>query len=397
MCPALEGCMWRNAVRAFIFLCLTWTAVWAQSTAQLSGTVRDQSGAVLPGVEVKATQTATELELPFLTNATGSYILPTLPVGPYKLEASLTGFRTFAQTGIVLQVDANPVINVALQVGQVAETVEVQADAALVETRNTGLGQVIDNVRVLELPLNARNVQQLITLSGNAVGGGATGTNRGYPGDVISVGGGLVNGLSYILDGGTHNDPYSGLNQPLPFPDALQEFKVETSSVPAQYGQHSAGAVNAITKSGTNEFHGDLFEFVRNRVFNARNAFAPERDGLKRNQFGGVLGGPIVKNKLFFFGGDEFTGGRSGPSNTIEFVPTAQMLAGDFTTIASPACNSGRQIALRAPFNNNRIDPTLFSPVAMNLMKKIAPSTDPCGQIQFARRNNLNEQIIVGK
>src|SRR6266516_740957 len=390
--------MWRKALCVFLFSCAAWTAVWAQSTAQLSGTVRDQSGAVLPGVEVKATQTATGLARSVVTDETGSYVLPNLPVGPYKLEATLPGFRTFAQTGIVLQVGSSPGMKIGLEVGQVTEAVEVQADAALVETRNTGVGQVIDNVRVLELPLNARNVQQLIALSGNAIGGGATGTNRQYPTDVISVGGGLTSGLTYVLDGGTHNDPYSGFNQPLPFPDALQEFKVETSSVPAQYGQHSAGAVNAVTKSGTNEFHGDLFEFVRNKVFNARNAFAPERDGLKRNQFGGVLGGPIIKNKLFFFGGDQFTRVRSAPATTIEFVPTAQMLAGDFTTIASAACNGGRPITLRAPlFVNNKIDPASFAKPALNLMKSITPSTDPCGQIQFPRRSNVDEQLIVGR
>src|SRR6266487_1093098 len=303
--PELEGCMWRKALRAFMFSCVTWTAVWGQSTAQVSGTVRDQSGAVLPGVEVTATQTATGLVRTVVTNETGSYVLPSLPVGPYRLEAGLPGFRSFAQTGIVLQVDANPVINISLQVGQVADTVEVQADAALVETRATGVGQVIDNVRVLELPLNGRQVTELIILSGAAVGGGTQGTNRTWPTDVISVGGGLNNGLTYLLDGGTHNDPYGNLNLPLPFPDALQEFKVETSAVPAQYGGHSGGAVNAVTKSGTNEYHGDLFEFVRNKVFNARNAFATERDGLKRNQFGGVLGGPVVRNKLFFFGGHQ--------------------------------------------------------------------------------------------
>src|SRR5207237_4775768 len=161
-----------------------------------------------------------------VTDETGSYVLSSLPVGPYRLEAALPGFKTYAQTGIVLEINANPTINAVLQVGQVADSIEVQADASLVETRNTGVGQVIDNVRVLELPLNARNVVQLIALSGNAVGGGATGTNRGYPADgnanVISVGGGLVNGLTFLLDGGTHNDPYNGLNQPLPFPDALQ-------------------------------------------------------------------------------------------------------------------------------------------------------------------------------
>ncbi len=128
--------------------------VWAQSTAQISGTVKDQSGAVLPGVQVTATQTATGLARSAVTDETGSYVLPNLPVGPYKLEAALPGFRTFAQTGIVLQVGSNPAINIGLAVGQVSETIEVQADAALVETRNTGVGQVIDNVRVLELPLD---------------------------------------------------------------------------------------------------------------------------------------------------------------------------------------------------------------------------------------------------
>ncbi len=242
-----------------------------------------------------------------LTNATGSYILPNLPVGPYKLEASLTGFRTFAQTGIVLQVDANPVINILLQVGQVAETVEVQADAALVETRNTGIGQVMDNVRVMELPLNARQVTELIIAAGASVGGGAQNTPRNYPTDIISVAGGSNDSLTFFLDGGIHNDPYGNQALPLPFPDAMQEFKVETSAVPAQYGYHAAGAVNVITKSGSNEFHGSLFEFVRNRIFNARNTFATERDGLKRNQFGGVIGGPVVQNKLFFFGGLQTT------------------------------------------------------------------------------------------
>src|SRR3989449_1374354 len=156
--------MWRNALLGFLFLSMTSTVVWAQSTAQVSGTVKDQSGAVLPGVEVTATQTATGLARNVVTNETGSYILPNLPIGPYRLEAALPGFRTFVQTGIVLQVGANPVVNVSLQVGQVSEQVEVQADAALVETRSTGVGQVIDNVRVLELPLNGRNLQELIIL-----------------------------------------------------------------------------------------------------------------------------------------------------------------------------------------------------------------------------------------
>lgn len=387
----------RRVLVVFLFVFLTSSAVWAQSTAQISGTIKDQTGALLPGVQVTATQTATGLARNALSDETGSYVLTNLPAGPYKLEAALTGFRTYAQTGIVLEVGGSPAINIALEVGQVSETLEVQANAALVETRATGIGQVIDNVRVVELPLNARNVQQLILVSGNAIGGGYFNTNRGYPVDVISVAGGLENGLTYLLDGASHNDPYSSFNFPLPFPDALQEFKVETSSVPAQYGQHSGGAVNAVTKSGTNDIHGTAFEFVRNRVFNARNAFATVRDGLKRNQFGGVLGGPIIKDKLFFFGGDQATIVRSDPGTIINFIPTPQMVTGDFTTIASPACNNGRQITLKAPFVNNRIDPSQFSPVAMNIVAKNPIVNDPCGRIQFSRKNNSTEQLIVGR
>ena len=138
--------------------------------------------------------------------------------------------------------------------------------------------------------------------------------SRNYPTIIIQVAGGMQAGLTYRLDGTNHNDAYNNLNLPLPFPDALQEFKVETSGLAAQYGFHSSGAVNAVTKAGTNEYHGDLFEFLRNGAANARNAFALTNDGLKRNQFGGTVGGPIIRNKLFFFAGEQRTAERSRPS-----------------------------------------------------------------------------------
>ncbi len=156
--------------------------VWAQATAQISGTAKDQSGAVLPGVEITATQTETGVARNTITNETGSYLLSNLPTGPYRLEAALPGFRTYIQTGIVLQVNANPVINVALEVGQVSEQVEVQANAALVETRSTAIGQVIENERILELPLNGRQVTDLIVAAGSAVQTGAASTVGGIPG-----------------------------------------------------------------------------------------------------------------------------------------------------------------------------------------------------------------------
>ena len=232
---------------------------WAQgATAQISGTVKDQSGAVLPGAEITATQTQTGATRMTLSNESGSYALPNLPVGPYKLEVMLPGFRTFVQSGIVLQVNSSPEINAVLNVGQVSETVEVQANAAMVETRSTGIGQVIENARILELPLVGRQVTDLIPLSGAALPLTTTDTTyRGvYPNTTsFSIAGGLLGGNTYTLDGGFHNDVYANYGLPLPFPDALQEFKVETSSLPAQYGFHSGGAVNAVTKSGTNDWH----------------------------------------------------------------------------------------------------------------------------------------------
>src|SRR6059036_2372450 len=240
---------------------LTSAVVWGQATAQISGTVRDASGAVLPGVEITATQTETGIARTTITNETGFYVLPSLPLGPYRLEAALAGFRTFVQTGIVLQVNSNPTVNVVLAVGQVSEQVEVQANAALVETRTVGVGQVVENQRILELPLNGRQATDLILLSGAAVTSDVSAPHRRMQGTVdINVAGGGTGTTLYILDGALHTDPYGDDNLPIPFPDALQEFKVETSAVSAQSGMYSGAWVNAVTKAGTNEFHGDLFE-----------------------------------------------------------------------------------------------------------------------------------------
>src|SRR5438552_8509422 len=157
----------------------------------------------------------------------------------------------------------------------------------------------------------------------------------------VSVAGGLNSGLNFTLDGAYHNNPHDNSYMSLPFPDALQEFKVETGATGAQNGVKSSGTVSLVTKSGTNEFHGNLFEFVRNGKFNARNAFATRRDTLKRNQFGGTIGGPIKKDRVFFFAGYQGTTIRQDPMDILGFVPTAAMLSGDFTALASPACNSG--------------------------------------------------------
>jgi hypothetical protein len=329
-------------MKILIGLLLVVSAGWAQSTAQISGTVKDPAGAVVAGAEVSAIQTGTGVKRTVMTDATGSYVLTNLAVGPYRLEASAPGFRTYVQTGILLQVADSPVINLALSVGQVSEQVQVEAAAAQVEARDAGVSQVMDSTRVVELPLNGRQVTDLIVLSGAATVSPTTSFVRNYPSVNISVAGGLHNGLTYLLDGSSHNDPINGLNLPLPFPDALLEFKLETSSLGAQFGQHSAGAVNAVTKSGTNELHGDLFEFFRNGDLNARNFFAVVPDQLKRNQFGGTLGGRIIKNKLFFFGSYQGTRIIGTVQPQFAFLPTEAMLQGNWSAIACrPATATG--------------------------------------------------------
>jgi carboxypeptidase family protein len=386
--------------RTLLSACLIWTlaagTAGAQAVAgsQVSGVVKDSSGAVLPGVEVTLTKTDTGVVRTAITGPDGAYLIPNLPVGPYELKVILQGFTTYVQEGITLQVNTNPTIDVTLNVGSVGEQVTVAANATSLETRSTGVGQVIDNEQVTQIPLNGRQATELIFLSGLATNApaGDLNTNKNFPTVTISVAGGQANGMTYIMDGGTHNDPFNNLNLPTPFPDALQEFKVETSSLAARYGHHAASAVNLVTKSGTNALHGNAFDFVRNYHFNARNFFAPTRDSLRRHQFGGTLGGPIVRGKLFFFDGYQGRNEKSNPPEATSFVPTAAMRAGDFTAIASPAC-SGRQITLSPAlgFVNNTISPARFNPVALNILAHVPVASDPCGRIQYGIPNNSTE------
>lgn len=355
--------------------------------AQISGVVRDESGAVLPGVEVTVTQTATGASRFTITGERGDYVLPNLPIGPYELTATLQGFTTYRQTGLTLQVGDSPVVNVALKVGTLNESITVTAAAQLVETRSTAVGTVVNEQQMVGLPLDGRQPSQLVLLAGAAVSqpGGLIGSQRQYPSAVaISVAGGSGNSTIYLVDGAYNNDPVNNIGQPMPFPDALQEFKVETGVRPARYGIYTGATVNAVTKAGTNAFHGTMFEFLRDSRFNEINKFATASDGLNRNQFGATLGGPVMKNRMFFFGGVQISRNRQTPSNLQAIVPTAAMRAGDFTTVASPQCNSGTQVTLGAPFVGNRIDPSQFSPVAKQLLDRLPVSTDPCGRITYS-------------
>ena len=392
-----------NVVGIVLIVVATHASAWAQATGQLSGTVRDASGGVLPGVTITVTQTNTGFTRTVVTEGGGTYVVPNLPTGPYKLEAALQGFRSYVQTGIVLQVNGNPTINVTLAIGDVAETISVEGAAPLVDVRSAGISEVVENQRIVELPLQGRQVTNLIILAGAAVNTGDVSGQRNRSDAVaISVAGGLRSGVTYVLDGAMHNDTYDNLNLPFPFPDALQEFRVATSGLSAENGTHSGATVNAVTKSGTNRWSGNVFEFLRDHRFNATDYFAPVGadgkqidDGLNRNQFGGTLGGPILKDKLFFFGAYQGTRTRQMPPSFIAFVPTAAMMRGDFTAYASPACNAGRPVALRAPFVNNTIDPTLFSRPAVLVAEHLPTATDPCGQINYSVPLDNNDKQYV--
>src|SRR5688500_207145 len=305
-------------------------AAYAQVPAgPISGRVTATSGAVLPGVDVTVTQTSTGQVRSAVTNESGQYVLPSLPLGPYRLEAALQGFRTFAQEGITLQVNANLVIDPQLSLGQLNETITVTArpsDVA-VETRSMSVATVVQREEILELPLPARNVTNLIMSAGAAVQvdqspswGMATGVN-------IAVAGGQRFGVAYLLDGAEHTNRFDQTGMPMPFPDALQEFRVSTSTQDAGTARASGASVNAVTRAGTNQFHGDLFWFGRHAKFNARKADATRDDGLKRNQPGFTFGGPLVSNRLFFFQAYQCSIVVLEPSITLSIVLTTVTLS----------------------------------------------------------------------
>jgi hypothetical protein len=397
----------RAFIGGFAILLLGASDLRAQATAQISGTVTDSSDAVLPGATVVAIQTDTGFRREVVTDADGSYVLLNMPLGPYRLEVSLSGFRTYAQAGIVLQVNSNPVIPVTLQLGSLQETVSVEAAAPLVETRNPAIGTVVDNEQVEALPLEGRNPVMLVTIAGAAADIGAPTSRSMTTSRGIAITGGQPFAVSYLLDGAMHNNVLDGLNLPLPFPDALQEFSVETSAQNAQNGRQGSGTVNVVTKSGTNLLHGDLFEFARHHRFNATSPFAAidaatgkrRNDGLVRNQYGGTLGGPVATDRIFFFGAYQDTRATQTPADIITLIPTPAMLAGDFSQVSSAACRAQGNLTLPAAlgFVNNRIDPAVLSPAAVNISRLLPTTADPCGRITYSRQTKPHEGQGIGR
>jgi hypothetical protein len=361
----------------------------AQGLGSIEGRVTDPTGAAVATAKVVATQVGTAFSRAALTDSEGLYVIPSLQPSTYNLTVEAAGFGTSKENGVILLADQTLTVNFGLKLGMSTEIVMVSGNALQVDTSTSTLKQVIEQQRLIELPLNGRNAAQLTLLvpgTVNSPGGGADqGTTKTFPGAVtISANGSRQNQVSYQLDGGNYVDEYTNVNQPFPFPDALQEFSVQTSNYSAEYGQNAGAVVNVITKSGTNYFHGDVFEFLRNAVFNARNFFAPltqpngsptkdmGRDQLKRNQFGGTIGGPIIHDKTFFFAGFQGTRLRNLGNPTSSTVPSQA----DITAFTA---------------GGGKIDPTVA-----NLLP-LLPIQPSSRSVTFVRPDHENFNEVLGR
>lgn len=366
----------------------------------IGGTVTDSSGAVVAGAEVKVTQQNTSITRAATTNSSGQFNIPSLPPATYSVTVQAQGFKQYLQD-VVLLADQIRDLDIHLEVGAATQQVTVESSSVVVNTVSQELGQVIESSRVTDLPLNGRNAADLTLLVPGAVSaiGSNSGTLQGdtkqIPGaEAIAVNGARPDQIGYNLDGANNEDLMSNTNDPFPFPDALQEFSVQTNSFDAQYGNNAGAVVNVVTKSGTNNWHGDLFEFVRNSVFNARNYFADVKDPLKRNQFGGTIGGPIHKNTSFIFFGWQKTIVRSVNNASNAIVPTADNMNGNFS-ITNPTTTITNPFTHVAYSSNASIGPVDPVAVAMSKLLPLWPAGSTGGTVTFGTpvQQNFDEYI----
>ena len=355
-------------------------AALAQATGQINGVVTDASGAVLPGVTVEATSTATNAVRTAVTGSDGSYTIPLLQPGAYAVRASLSGFRGARREAVRVTVTETARVAFQLEVGQLTETVTVRAEATLVETSNATHGIVIDEQKVVDLPLNGRNFTQLGTLIPGVVAppGGLGGqTGDATPGGFGNATGGFnVNGMrnqsnNFLMDGATNNDTFNTGFVLRPPPDAIQEFKILTHAFSAEYGRNAGSVVNVVTKSGSNTLSGAAWVFNRDDALQARNYFAPRtqpKPVLKQNQFGAAIGGPLMRNKLFGFGYYEGYRNDSGITQNILVLSEAQR-RGDFSALATAIRDPLTGVA----FPGNLIPTGRISPAAAKLLNDFVP------------------------
>src|SRR6266567_2510767 len=379
-----------------------------QGSGAISGTVADPSGAVVPAAQVTVTQTATGVKRATHTNSAGLFSAASLPPGPYSITVTATGFKTHVERFTIL---ADQILSfpVTLQIGEAAQTVTVEGASVHVNTEAPVLSQVVEQTRVVDLTLIARNAADLTLLSPGTISanghGVGQGTTKQIPGgaEAIAVNGARPDQIAYNLDGASNEDPMGNTNNPFPFPDALQEFSVQTNSFGSQYGANAGAVVNVVTKSGTNNWHGDAFEFVRNRVFNARNFFAAARDPLKQNQYGGTVGGPIKKDSSFIFFGYQGTRLRTQNNASPAILPTVANLTGDFSNYATvnPANPKGKAVSIKNPTTGVAFAGDVglpVDPVAVNFSKLLPiAQAGPDGRITFAAPSRQNVDDYVAR
>jgi hypothetical protein len=375
------------------------TALAQYTTSTLGVSITDPSGAPVPDATITVRSLDTGLQKTATSGSTGAFTFNALPVGNYSLSVEKAGFSTFTQTGITLTIDQPLNVPVKLKVGTINEQVLVTSDADLINTESGTVGQLIDSKNIVDLPLNGREPQALLFLAAgtvNETGNYCLVNCQGgvYPGEQdANVSGAGPRAVNYQMDGGEHNDTYLNANLPFPNPDAIQEFNVETDNLSAQYGIGAGAVVNIVTKSGTNRIHGDVFEFVRNGDLNARNYFAPTQDTLKRNQFGGAVGGPILKNKLFYFGTYQGTRVRSAAQGNVAFVPTAAERAGNFSGSGITVTDPSTGLA----FPGDIIPTNRLSAPAAYFLSHIPLPNGPNGQLTFAGANVVqnDDQYLI--
>src|ERR1700722_5130140 len=317
------------------------SVVWAGITGSIAGLVTDPSGAVVAGASVTATNTGTGVVATAQTDGSGFFNFPELPIGDYDIEVQQPGFKTYRKSGI--HVDANSAIraDIRLDVGQVSESVTVSTNAVQVETQSTQMGEVINSQKIESVPLLGRDFTDLLSLQPGVVPSQYAAQSAGLNDRTVSGSPGLnsgnqsINGQreaanGFMINGANVNEGKNNGTAVIPNLDSIEEFRIITNNFDSEYGNYSGGQINVVTKSGTNGFHGDLFEFNRNTAFNGRDWFAPTIGKLIQNQFGGTIGGPIKKEKTFFFVDYQGTRLISGPTSRT-FVPSVADRNGDFT------------------------------------------------------------------
>lgn len=362
-------------------------AVAAQiTTATMVGTVTDANGAAVPGAQVTARNVDTGLTRRVNSGEEGAYRLEFLPVGNYELEVTATGLKKTTRSGIVLQVNDSVRVDVALTVGQVSESVTISEAPPAINTTSAEIGRTIQSQEISNLPLVERNVYALLDLTpgvqsnNNGVASASTGTNSlilGFPEQRTLINGGTDGGtgsVNYYLDGGSNMTNLRNTGNVLPNPDAIQEFRVQTNSYNAEFGRFANGIINVLTKSGTNRFRGSLFEFARNTVFNANDYGSRlERSPFRRHQFGGTIGGPIKRDKTFFFA--SYSGLRQTTSTFLNnaIVPTELERAGNFTASATRPNDPATGAVFVCNGVTGVICPNRIDPVAARIVKDYIP------------------------